>query len=58
MKVACGVKHTAIVTINNELICFGSNEYGQCGDGRSGANLMKKNFEVNIHMRGKTIELV
>lgn len=56
LKVACGVKHTAVVTVNHELICFGSNEYGQCGDGR--ANVMKKNFEVNIHMRGKTIELV
>jgi len=25
---ACGVKHSALITTEHELICFGSNEYG------------------------------
>jgi alpha-tubulin suppressor-like RCC1 family protein len=50
---ACGVKHTALITTNNELICFGSNEYGQCGDGKSGQDLIKKNFEPNLYLHGK-----
>ena len=55
---ACGVKHTALITSENELICFGSNEYGQCGDGKCGVDLIKKNFEPNLYLTGKVIELV
>jgi len=25
---SCGIKHTALVNNKNELICFGSNEFG------------------------------
>lgn len=55
---ACGVKHTALVTSKSELICFGSNEYGQCGDGRSGTDLIKRGLDVNIHLRGKQVDLI
>lgn len=55
---ACGVKHTALVTSKNELICFGSNEYGQCGDGKTGKDLIKRSMDVNPFLRGKSIELV
>ena len=58
MKMACGVKHTALITTKNELICFGSNEFGQCGDGRSGDDLMKKNFDPNPFLRGKQLQLI
>lgn len=27
-KAACGIKHTILLTTNNDLICFGSNEFG------------------------------
>jgi alpha-tubulin suppressor-like RCC1 family protein len=27
-KMACGIKHTALINNKNELICFGSNEFG------------------------------
>ncbi len=57
-KMACGVKHTALITADNDLICFGSNEYGQCGDGKCGVDLIKKNFEPNLYLTGKVIELV
>lgn len=58
MKLACGVKHSALITTNQELICFGSNEFGQCGDGKHGADLIKRSMEVNPYLRGKQIELV
>jgi alpha-tubulin suppressor-like RCC1 family protein len=57
-KMACGVKHTAVINTENELICFGSNEYGQCGDGKHGVDLIKKNFEPNLHLHGKIVEMV
>lgn len=53
---SCGIKHTALLTSKNELICFGSNEFGQCGDGRHG--LLKTTFDVNINLKGKQIESV
>lgn len=28
VKMACGVKHSALITSTSELICFGSNEFG------------------------------
>ena len=58
MKVACGVKHTALITSKGELICFGGNEFGQCGDGKSGPDLIKRSMDINIYLRGKHIELV
>jgi alpha-tubulin suppressor-like RCC1 family protein len=58
MRLACGVKHTALITTKGELICFGSNEYGQCGDGKSAPDLMKKSFDINIYLRGKAIESI
>jgi alpha-tubulin suppressor-like RCC1 family protein len=53
---ACGVKHTALITVNHELICFGSDEFGQCGDGKCGLDLIKKNFEPNVYLTGKLVE--
>jgi regulator of chromosome condensation len=50
---ACGVKHTALISSKAELVCFGSNEYGQCGDGRCGTDLIKKTFDINHHLRGR-----
>ena len=55
---ACGVKHTALITSKSELICFGSNEFGQCGDGKYGKDLIKKSFEINTSLRGKIVEYI
>ena len=58
VKMACGVKHTALISSKAELVCFGSNEFGQCGDGRCGTDLIKKTFDINHHLRGRLIEIV
>ena len=47
------------MTSKNELICFGSNEFGQCGDGKYGeSGLLKSNFDVNMNLKGRTIEIL
>lgn len=55
---SCGIKHTVLLNSKNELICFGSNEYGQCGDGKQGKNQIKMNFEINFSLKGKQIEMI
>ena len=55
-KISCGIKHSAVINSRNELICFGSNEYGQCGDGKS--NCIKRGFDVNINLKGRQLESV
>lgn len=39
----------------NEIICFGGNEYGQCGNGESGKGKIKNSFESHISLKGKSI---
>ena len=41
---SCGVKHSALLTSKQALICFGSNEFGQCADENMGALVCKTNF--------------
>jgi len=53
---SCGIKHTALVNTRNELICFGSNEFGQCGDGKH--DCIKLNFDVNINLKGRVIDSI
>ena len=41
ISISCGLKHTAVIvkcqmTQQNELICFGGNEFGQCGNKEHG----------------------
>ncbi|ETO04293.1 hypothetical protein RFI_33104 [Reticulomyxa filosa] len=31
-QMACGASHTCILSVASEVICFGNNYYGQCGD--------------------------
>jgi len=38
-KVACGRQHTLILTATGELLTCGSNEFGQCGNGKSGEGI-------------------
>jgi hypothetical protein len=33
VQVACGARHTAAVTSSGDLLCWGWNSYGQCGQG-------------------------
>ena len=42
----------------NEVICFGGNEYGQCGNGESGKGKIKNSFDCHISLKGKSIQLV
>lgn len=44
--------------MKNEVICFGSNEFGQCGDGKHGSNCMKLTFDINVSLKGKHLELI
>lgn len=53
---SCGIKHSALITLKNELICFGSNEFGQCGDGKHGN--LKTSFDVNLQLKGRSLETV
>jgi alpha-tubulin suppressor-like RCC1 family protein len=58
--VCCGLKHTAVIMFcpimnQNEIICFGGNEYGQCGNGESGKGKIKNSFESHISLKGKSI---
>lgn len=48
--ISCGVKHTALVTHDSHLICFGSNLYGQCGESQES---IRQTFEhTNLAMMG------
>lgn len=40
------------------LICFGANQYGQCGNGEHGQGKLKTNFETNFLLQGKSITMV
>ena len=40
------------------MICFGGNQYGQCGNGEHGRGKLKTNFDANVVLKGKTIQLV
>jgi alpha-tubulin suppressor-like RCC1 family protein len=53
IAISCGIKHSAVVTKRCELICFGSNEFGQCGDGKHTS--MKQTFDINIALKGRQI---
>ncbi|CDW80694.1 hect e3 ubiquitin ligase [Stylonychia lemnae] len=59
LKISCGIKHTALINSRSELICFGSNEFGQCGDGRQlesiecgGAHTLVKSMTQEIFSFG------
>lgn len=41
----------------NELICFGSNLYGQCGNKEHGKGRLKITFNAVQTLKGKHIEL-
>ena len=63
LSISCGLKHTAVITFCpktqlNQLICFGGNQYGQCGNGEHGRGKLKTNFDANIHLKGKSIQIV
>lgn len=60
IKISCGLKHTAVIMFcpimnQNEIICFGGNEYGQCGNGESGKGKIKNSFDCHISLKGKSI---
>ena len=57
------MKHSAVVSLcqktqTNQLICFGSNQYGQCGNGEHGRGKLKTSFDANILLKGKNITMV
>ena len=63
LQISCGLKHTAVImycqiTRQNEIICFGGNEYGQCGNGEHGKGKLKTNFETHMSLKGKSIQIV
>lgn len=63
IQVSAGLKHTAVITYcqkaqMNMLICFGGNQYGQCGNGEHGFGKLKMNFETNYLLQGKSITMV
>lgn len=57
VDVACGVKHTALITKSSHLITFGSNQFGQCGIEETGPDAVKNNF-YTIDVRGHAVEMV
>ena len=40
VQVACGYEHTVLLTADGNVLCFGSNEYGQCGLANSASTLL------------------
>lgn len=77
LQISCGMKHTAIIINSsttsaanpNELLCFGGNQYGQCGNGEHGASAgssvatkgpkVKSTYEVvEGALKGKSVTMV
>jgi len=55
-KMACGIKHTVLLSMEGEIIAFGGNEHGQCGDGKYGKDNMKRSFDPSLHLRGRLVK--
>lgn len=57
--IACGIRHTLMLTTENEVISFGGTEYGQCGQGLSsqipGRRVHQKKPSVIPTLEGKII---
>lgn len=39
-KLSCGGYHTLVSTTQNQLFAFGSNQYGECGNGNNAVNYL------------------
>lgn len=57
--IACGIRHTLMLTTENEVISFGGTEFGQCGQGLSsqipGKRVHQKKPTVIPTLEGKII---
>ena len=63
LQISCGLKHTAVIVHcpslqTNRLICFGGNQYGQCGNGEHGKGKVKTTFDANASLHGKSVSII